>query len=109
MAGTRQLLALPDVLIWYALFPLTMVGLWHLIRHRFSDIVVILVFVVALTILYSLVEGNVGIIFRHRAQVLAPLLCCSAVGISLRRRRSEEAVDATRSSSGGRLAAAREG
>jgi hypothetical protein len=90
VAGTRQLMALPDVLVWYALFPVTLIGLGHLVRRRFSDISVILMFVIALTLLYSLVEGNVGIIFRHRAQVLAPLMCCSGVGLSLWRRRREE-------------------
>jgi hypothetical protein len=90
MAGTRQLLALPDVLIWYVLFPYTMIGLGHLVRRRFVDVSALLVFVIALTVLYSLVEGNVGIIFRHRAQILAPLLCCAGVGISLRKRKREE-------------------
>jgi hypothetical protein len=86
----RQIMALPDVLLWYALLPGILLGLVHIVRHRFRDASMLLITMSVITILYSLVEGNVGIIFRHRAQIIAPTMVLAGVGIALRRKRRAE-------------------
>ena len=52
-----------------------------------------------ITVLYALVEGNVGIIFRHRAQVIAPMMVIAGVGLAVRRAKKEggTAADVLRS------------
>lgn len=76
----RQGLAVPDVLIWYACVPFLIRGtLFALARRRRHSLVPIFAGIL-ITLLYSLVEGNVGIIFRHRAQVLVLALPFVAVG-----------------------------
>ena len=77
----RQVMAVPDVLIWYTLLPFVVLGLATMIRHRFRDAAMLLLCIAGITILYSLVEGNIGIIFRHRSQVIAPLMVFAGVGI----------------------------
>jgi prepilin signal peptidase PulO-like enzyme (type II secretory pathway) len=92
----RQIMALPDVLLWYALLPGIFMGLLHLVRNRFRDASMLLVTMAVITILYSLVEGNVGIIFRHRAQIIAPTMVLAGIGVAMRRRKRAEQHAAAR-------------
>lgn len=84
----RQGLAIPEVLLWYACLPLVVAGIAFALRRRRRHALVPLATGLLLTVLYSLLEGNVGIIFRHRAQALALLLPFAAVGWARRRSRA---------------------
>jgi hypothetical protein len=65
-----QLATLPEVLLWYALVPFTVLGLRDL-RHRQYSAGLLLVGVLAIVVSsYALVEGNFGTAYRHRSQVL---------------------------------------
>ena len=86
----RQGLAIPEVLIWYACIPLVVSGAAFALRRRRKLALVPLTAGILVTLLYSLVEGNVGIIFRHRAQALALLLPFAAIGWA-RRKTNERA------------------
>ncbi len=86
----RQIMALPDVLVWYALLPIIFIGLANAVRHRFRDASMLLLTITMITVLYALVEGNVGIIFRHRAQVIVPMMVFAGVGFAVRRARRAE-------------------
>jgi hypothetical protein len=92
--STTQFMALPDVLLWYLLLPPIFFGLVHVCRTRFRDAAMVILVITAVTILYSLVEGNVGIIFRHRAQVIVPFMVFAGVGITLRRGRKRLEIEA---------------
>ena len=92
--STAQFMALPDVLFWYLLLPPIFIGLVHVIRHRFRDAAMVILCITAITILYSLVEGNIGIIFRHRAQVIVPFMVFAGVGIAVRRANRKTAAAA---------------
>ncbi len=81
----NQMLGLPDVLLFYALLPAIFRGLVWVVRHRLRQALMLLLTVVAIALLYALVEGNVGIIFRHRAQVLVPLMVVAGIGIAAKR------------------------
>lgn len=91
----RMMLTLPDLLLWYVLFFFGVLpGIWYAIRSRFNDVQPLLFFVSALGLLYSLMFGNIGLIYRQRAQLLPWLLIFAVVGWeqrSLRRRASREA------------------
>lgn len=88
--NARQIMALPDVLTWYLLLPPIVLGLVTLVRRRFRDSLMLLTTITLITVLYSLVEGNVGIIFRHRAQIIVPMMVCAGVGIAVRSARRAE-------------------
>jgi 4-amino-4-deoxy-L-arabinose transferase-like glycosyltransferase len=82
----RMLLSLPELLAWWWLFFVGVVpGFWFLIRKRFSEIQPMLFFIFGLGFLYSLMFGNVGLVFRQRAQLLPWLLIFAAVGLEIRR------------------------
>ncbi len=81
----RMLLTLPELLAWWALFFVGVVpGFWYTVRNRFGDVMPILIFLFGLGLLYSLMFGNVGLIFRQRAQLLPWLFIFAAVGLELR-------------------------
>lgn len=90
VSSLLQLLTLPEVLLWYALVPFTLVGL----RRAWSDApreILIPIGILAVVLsTYALVEGNIGTAYRHRAQIMPLLFLFTAGGISriLARRRS---------------------
>jgi hypothetical protein len=87
ISSVRQLLVLPETLVWYALMPAFVRGIGYSIRQRLRDVLPILVFTVTLTIAYALMQGNVGTAYRQRTQVTIFFFVFMAVGIVQRRRR----------------------
>jgi 4-amino-4-deoxy-L-arabinose transferase-like glycosyltransferase len=86
ISGVRQLLTVPETLVWYALMPAFARGLVHSIRHRLREILPILVFTVTLTLAYALAQGNVGTAYRQRTQVTMFFFLFMGVGIVERRK-----------------------
>ena len=86
----RQSITLPEMLVWWACFPLLVLGLWFTIRHKLRQAFVILVFTTMLTLGYSIFQGNVGTAYRQRAQLLVFYFIFIAVGYVLIREKREE-------------------
>jgi hypothetical protein len=85
--SVRMLLVGPEMLVWWWLFFLGVVpGLMYSIRTRGSVILPVLLFLVSLGVFYSLTFGNIGLVYRQRAQLLPWLLMFAAVGLELRAR-----------------------
>jgi 4-amino-4-deoxy-L-arabinose transferase-like glycosyltransferase len=92
-SSARMLLTLPELAVWYWLFFIGIApGFWYVIRHRFNDIMPFLFFMLSLGLLYSLMFGNIGLIYRQRAQLLPWLFIIAAVGLEQRmlRRRAAQ-------------------
>jgi hypothetical protein len=81
----RQLITLPELIIWWALVPMMMRGYWHAIRHRLRESFVICVFILSLTLAYALYQSNAGTAYRHRAQLYVFFFIFIAIGLDLRR------------------------
>jgi len=92
--SARMALVIPEVVIWWGILLYGVVpGLRHCLRHRFFDVLPLLLFITGMGLLYSLLFGNIGLIYRQRAQLLPWLLIFGAVGMELRQlARSAEAV-----------------
>jgi hypothetical protein len=88
ISGIRQLLTVPETLVWYALMPAFVRGVAYSVRHRLRDVLPILVFAVTLTIAYALMQGNVGTAYRQRTQVTMFFFVFMALGLVLRGRQS---------------------
>ncbi len=84
IANLRQALALPDVLMWYALVPALVRGIFYA-RRRLRETMPILVFTTALTLAYSAFLGNAGTAYRQRTQVMMFYFLFVADGIHRRR------------------------
>ena len=81
IAGTRQALVLPEMLVWYGLMPAFIGGLVHAIRRQLGDVLPILVFGVTLTVAYALMQGNIGTAYRQRSQITMFFFLFMGVGL----------------------------
>ena len=93
-ASMRQLLVLPESLMWYSLiFIFIGPGLVECWRHHRQLLVGIILFVMPLILIYSLSFANIGLVYRQRAQLMPFFLLIIAAGHeSISRRRSQRAL-----------------
>jgi Dolichyl-phosphate-mannose-protein mannosyltransferase len=89
VANLRQSITLPEMLVWWSLFPLLVLGLWFTLKYRLRQALPILLFTTMLTLAYSVFQGNVGTAYRQRAQLLIFYFMFVAVGYVLLRERGE--------------------
>lgn len=84
-ASLRMLLTTPELAVWWWLVIVGLIpGLWHVCKTRLADVQPMLFFILGLGLLYSMMFGNVGLIFRQRAQLLPWLLIIAVVGLERR-------------------------
>jgi hypothetical protein len=90
VVSLRQSITIPEMVVWWASFPMLILGLWFAIKYRLRMISPILIFTVMLTLAYSVFQGNVGTAYRQRAQLLVFYFIFIAVGFVLVREKREE-------------------
>jgi hypothetical protein len=90
LASLRQSITLPEMLLWWASFPLLVTGAWFTLRHRLRQALPILIFTAMLTLAYSIFQGNVGTAYRQRSQLLVFYFVFVSVGYVLMRERQED-------------------
>jgi hypothetical protein len=90
LGSLRQTLTLPEMLVWWASFPMLVLGLWFSIKYRLRQMSPILIFTSMLSLAYSVFQGNVGTAYRQRAQLLVFYFIFVAVGIVLLKEKREE-------------------
>ena len=90
VTSLRQSITLPEMVIWWASFPLLILGVWFTLKYRLRMASPILIFTVMLTLAYSVFQGNVGTAYRQRAQVLVFYFIFVAVGFVLMLEKREE-------------------
>ncbi len=85
--NVRQAIALPELFVLYWLIPWFVLGLMRAARTHFGRAASVTSVIAVVSIAYSFVEGNYGTAYRHRAQVLAPVIAVIGIGLSERQRR----------------------
>jgi hypothetical protein len=86
VTGVRQILALPEVLLWYALLIPLWRGIRRGIRTATTLAIPLLGFAGAILTAIVLLEGNLGLAFRHRLQAFVILFVFVGAGFGARRR-----------------------
>jgi hypothetical protein len=81
--------SLPEMLLMYGLVPAMIRGIHYAVTQRFRECLQPLMLTGLLTVSYALGEGNVGTLYRHRAQVIAFYLMFAAVGLELKRQHQQ--------------------
>lgn len=76
------MMTIPEMFIWYALIPFTVLGMLSAVRKRLAEIAPILTFTIVFTLLDALAIGNLGAAYRHRTQVWVFFLLFAGVGIA---------------------------
>ena len=82
----RQLVTLPELIMWWLLVPMVIKGFWYAVRHRLKESFAIVIFTVGLTLVYALYQSNVGTAYRHRAQLYVFFFIFISIGLDLRRK-----------------------
>ena len=90
LTSLRQSITLPEMVVWWASFPLLILGLWFSIKYRLRQISPVLIFTVMLSLAYSIFQGNVGNAYRQRSQLLVFYFIFVAVGYVLLLEKREE-------------------
>jgi Dolichyl-phosphate-mannose-protein mannosyltransferase len=90
LESVRQLITLPEMLVWWCCFPLLVLGLWFALKYRLREVSPILLFTSMLTLVYSVFQGNVGTAYRQRSQLLVFYFIFVAVGGILIREKIED-------------------
>jgi len=85
ITNLRQLITLPELLVWWALTPVMIWGFWDSVKHRLRESFVIMIFTVGLTLVYALYQSNVGTAYRHRSQLYVFFVLFISIGLELRR------------------------
>jgi 4-amino-4-deoxy-L-arabinose transferase-like glycosyltransferase len=84
-ASLRMLLTTPELVVWWWLVFIGLIpGFWHVCKTRLADAQPMLFFILGLGLLYSMMFGNIGLIFRQRAQLLPWLLIIAVAGLEQR-------------------------
>lgn len=83
LGSLRQTITLPEMVVWWASFPMLVLGLWFSIKYRLRQVLPILLFTILLSLAYSVYQGNVGNAYRERAQLLMFYFIFTAVGYVL--------------------------
>lgn len=89
-SGGRQLVVLPDVLVWWALLPSMWRGLRSACRRIGRAVLLFVLPAVMTTALLSLVVGNLGTVVRERVQVAIILVPLLALGLADRTARRSQ-------------------
>ena len=56
LASLRQMITLPEMVVWWSSLPLLALGAWFTIKHRLREIAPILIFTTLLTLTYSIMQ-----------------------------------------------------
>lgn len=87
--SVRAALPLPEMLIWWALFPALIGGFYYTLKNKFREAIPVMLFTIALTIAYSFFQTNVGTAYRQRTQIQVFLFMFIAVGWTIWQERKE--------------------
>jgi 4-amino-4-deoxy-L-arabinose transferase-like glycosyltransferase len=85
ISNLRQLITLPELVVWWAMVPLLLRGYWFALRHRLRESFTICLFSIGLTLAYALFQTNVGTAYRHRAQLYVFFFVFISIGLELKR------------------------
>lgn len=90
LTSLRQMITLPEMVVWWLSLPLLVLGLWFTLKHRMREVAPILIFMTLLTLTYSILLGNVGTAYRQRAQLLVFYFIFVGIGFVLVKEKREE-------------------
>jgi hypothetical protein len=90
VTSLRQSITLPEMVVWWASFPLLVLGVWFTVKFRLRQALPILIFTTMLTLAYSVFQGNVGTAYRQRSQILVFYFIFVAVGAVLLKESQED-------------------
>ena len=89
----RQAITLPEIILWWAMIPVIISGIWYAVRYRLRNALPVLMFSLMLMFAYSIFQGNVGTAYRQRTQIQVFLFIFFAVGWVIRSEKRKDKAD----------------
>jgi len=77
----RELVIVPEMLAWYAVEALVLLALVALGRGRWRELFLPVAFAGGLVVVFSIIEGNVGTIYRHRSMLFPTAFSVASIGL----------------------------
>ncbi len=90
LGSAMQIMAVPETVVFYIVFPFTLKGIFFAYKKRFNQSILLLSIITAMMIFLALIEGNSGTLFRHRFLAFNLLFIFTAIGITLRKAKRNE-------------------
>jgi hypothetical protein len=87
IGSTARMMAIPETMYFYTFVPGIIAGVGFLFRRRFADSIGVLLMTMTVTFGYAIGQGNVGTLYRHKAQVIGFYYAFAAIGMESRRRK----------------------
>jgi len=81
MSSAFQLMALPEMLLFYLLFPNFLRGIHLICKRNWGSISAIVFFMIIMSLVFALIEGNSGTLLRHRSYIIYFCFIFISVGI----------------------------
>lgn len=81
IGSASQIIALPEMLLYYLLLPAMFSGWKFIIRHKIREGGIICIYIFTMMLVLAFVEGNIGTLFRHRAMVLPFMFILVGIGL----------------------------
>ena len=82
LGSALQVMALPEMLIYYLLIVPMFLGIKFVLKNKIREGGIIVVYIFVMLFVLAFVEGNIGTLFRHRAMVLPFIFILAGVGLS---------------------------
>ncbi len=79
--SASQIMAAPEMLVWYLMFPCTVKGLIFIVKNKTKYFFSIFTFIILVSSVMIVVEGNMGTMFRHKSLIMIFFLVFMATGI----------------------------
>lgn len=87
VGSSLQIMAVPEMLMYYALLPATFLGVKFIIRHKIKEGGILVVYIFIMMLILAFVEGNIGSLFRHRSMVLPFMFILVGIGWQIKARK----------------------
>ncbi len=82
VGSAQQIIAIPEMLIYYTLIPSIFSGYRFIMKHRVSEGGLLIIgYIFIMMLVLAFIEGNIGTLFRHRAMVLPFLFILIGIGL----------------------------
>jgi len=82
LGSALQIMAVPEMLIYYSLIVPMFLGIKFVLKNKFREGGIIVIYIFVMLFVLAFIEGNIGTLFRHRALVLPFMLILVGVGLS---------------------------
>jgi len=81
VGSISQIIGIPEMILFYFLFPKLVRGIAFSWREREKETSAIIFFIIVMSLILALIEGNAGTLFRHRSFILYFCFIFISVGI----------------------------